>query len=303
MPSLRDLRRRIKGVQNMRKITKAMELVAAARMRRAQERVLAARPYSDEIASIMTELMRRTPQYEHPFLKVNELQKRLIILVTADRGLAGALNSNNTRLALSDAAKSSVPVSYVTIGRRGRDVIRRLHRDLIADQSMLGDRPTMGDVLPAARVAMEQYEAGEVQQIDIVYARFISVGRQQTVLQRVIPVVPPEDAKAVSADFEYEPDPKDVLDALLPRYVEAQVYRAVLENGASEQAARMIDAQRVRQRKRIHRRPDAHRQQGAAGLDHDRVDGDRLRRRCARRLRRERWQLWSCSPAPARLCR
>jgi F-type H+-transporting ATPase subunit gamma len=241
MPSLRDLRRRIKGVQNMRKITKAMELVAAARMRRAQERVLAARPYSDEIASVMTELMRRSPQYEHPFLRVSDVEKRLIILVTADRGLCGALNSNNTRLALSDATKTpSVQVSYVTIGRRGRDVLRRLHRDLVADQSMLGDRPTMGDVLPAARVAMEQFERGEVQQIDIVFARFISVGRQQTTLQRVIPVVPPEDAKAVSADFEYEPDPKDVLDALLPRYVEAQVYRAVLENAASEQAARMV---------------------------------------------------------------
>ena len=240
MPSLRDLRRRIRGVQNMRKITKAMELVAAARMRRAQERVLAARPYSDEIASIMTELMRRSPQYQHPYLQVRDVEKRLIILVTGDRGLCGALNSNNIRLAVREAAQSSVPVSYVTIGRRGRDVIKRLHRDLIADQSMLGDRPTMGDVLPAARVAMEQYEAGEVQQIDIVFARFLSVGRQQATLQRVIPVVPPEDARAVSADFEYEPDPKDVLDALLPRYVEAQVYRAVLENGASEQAARMV---------------------------------------------------------------
>ncbi len=240
MPSLRDLRRRIRGVQNMRKITKAMELVAAARMRRAQERVLAARPYSDEIASIMTELMRRSPQYEHPYLQVRDVEKRLIILVTGDRGLCGALNSNNIRLAVREAAQSSVPTSFVTIGRRGRDVIKRLHRDLVADQSMLGDRPTMGDVLPAARVAMEQYEAGEVQQIDIVFARFLSVGRQQATLQRVIPVVPPEDAPPVSADFEYEPDPKDVLDALLPRYVEAQVYRAVLENGASEQAARMV---------------------------------------------------------------
>ncbi|HVC04005.1 MAG TPA: ATP synthase F1 subunit gamma [Candidatus Acidoferrales bacterium] len=240
MPSLRDLRRRIKGVQNMRKITKAMELVAAARMRRAQERVLATRPYSDEIASMMTELMRRSPQYQHPYLQVRPVEKRLIILVTGDRGLCGALNSNNTRLAVREAVQGSVPVSYVTIGRRGRDVIRRLHRDLVADQSMLGDRPTMGDVLPAARVAMEQFESGEVQQIDIVFAKFISVGRQQATLQRVIPVEPPEDAKAVSADFEYEPDPKDVLDALLPRYVEAQVYRAVLENGASEQAARML---------------------------------------------------------------
>ena len=240
MASLRDLRRRIKGVQNMRKITKAMELVAAARMRRAQERVLATRPYSDEIASIMTELMRRSPQYQHPYLQVRPVEKRLIILVTGDRGLCGALNSNNTRLAVREAAQGSVPVSYVTIGRRGRDVLRRLHRELVADQSMLGDRPTMGDVLPAARVAMEQFESGEVQQIDIVFAKFISVGRQQATMQRVIPVEPPEDAKAVSADFEYEPDPKDVLDALLPRYVEAQVYRAVLENGASEQAARML---------------------------------------------------------------
>ena len=240
MPSLRDLRRRIKGVQNMRKITKAMELVAAARMRRAQERVLATRPYSDEIASVMTELMRRSPQYEHPYLQVRPVEKRLIILVTGDRGLCGALNSNNTRLAVREAVQGSVPVSYVTIGRRGRDVLRRLHRELVADQSMLGDRPTMGDVLPAARVAMEQFESGEVQQIDIVFAKFISVGRQQATLQRVIPVEPPEEAKAVSADFEYEPDPKDVLDALLPRYVEAQVYRAVLENGASEQAARML---------------------------------------------------------------
>jgi len=240
MPSLRDLRRRIRGVQNMRKITKAMELVAAARMRRAQERVLAARPYSDEIASIMTELMRRTPQYQHPYLQVRDVEKRLIILVTGDRGLCGALNSNNIRLAVREAAQSSVPVSYVSVGRRGRDVIRRLHRDLIADQSMLGDRPTMGDVLPAARVAMDAYESGDVQQIDIVFARFLSVGRQQATIQRVIPVQPPEDAPPVSADFEYEPDPKDVLDALLPRYVEAQVYRAVLENAASEQAARMV---------------------------------------------------------------
>src|ERR1039457_6946068 len=137
MPSLRDLRRRIKGVQNMRKIT-----------------------------NIRPELMRRSPQYEHPYLQVRPVEKRLIILVTGDRGLCGALNSNNTRLAVREAAQSTVPVSYVTIGRRGRDVIRRLHRDLIADQSMLGDRPTMGDVLPAARVAMEQYESGEVQQID-----------------------------------------------------------------------------------------------------------------------------------------
>ena len=149
MPSLRDLRRRIRSVQNMRKITKAMELVAAARMRRAQERVVNARPYSEEIASIMAELMKRSPQYKHPYLQVREVKARVLILVTADRGLCGALNSNNIRLALREMNASAAPVAVVTIGRKGRDVIHRLRRNLIADRSELGDKPTIGDILPA----------------------------------------------------------------------------------------------------------------------------------------------------------
>ena len=240
MPSLRDLRRRIKSVQNTQKITKAMELVAAARMRRAQERVLNARPYADEIRSIMAELMKRTPEYEHPYMQVREVRRRVIILVTADRGLCGALNSNNVRRALREMNESAVPTAVVTIGRKGRDIMRRLHKDLIADVSEIGDRPGMGTVLPATRVALEQYEKGDADQVDLVFAKFISVGRQQATLLRLIPVEPPEDAPPVVADFEYEPDPKDVLDALLPRYVEGQVYAAVLENAASEQAARML---------------------------------------------------------------
>jgi F-type H+-transporting ATPase subunit gamma len=240
MPSLRDLRRRIRSVQNTQKITKAMELVAAARMRRAQERVLNARPYADEIRSIMAELMKRTPEYEHPYMQVREVRRRVIILVTADRGLCGALNSNNVRLALREMNESNVPTAVVTIGRKGRDIMRRLRKDLIADVSEIGDRPGMGTVLPATRVALEQYEKGDADQVDLVFAKFISVGRQQATLLRLIPVEPPADAPPVAADFEYEPEPKDVLDALLPRYVEGQVYAAVLENAASEQAARML---------------------------------------------------------------
>src|SRR5258708_15191540 len=126
MASLRDIRRRVRSVQNTRKITKAMELVAAAKMRRAQERVTAARPYADEITSVMAELMRRTPEYRHPYLDVREVRSRVIILVTADRGLAGALNSNNSRLALREINSAGVPVSLVTSGRPGRHLIRRL---------------------------------------------------------------------------------------------------------------------------------------------------------------------------------
>jgi F-type H+-transporting ATPase subunit gamma len=240
MASLRDIRRRIRSVQNTRKITKAMELVAAAKMRRAQERVTAARPYADEITSVMAELMRRSPEYKHPYLDVREVRRRVIILVTADRGLAGALNSNNSRLAVREMNQAGVPVGVVTIGRKGRDLMRRLRKEIIADQSMIGDRPTIGDVLPAIRVAMEQYEEGEADQVDVVFARFVSAGRQEATLRRVLPVDPPESAEPVAADFVYEPEPRAVRDALLPRYVEAQVYQAVLENLASEQAARMV---------------------------------------------------------------
>jgi F-type H+-transporting ATPase subunit gamma len=239
MPSLRDVRRRIRSVQNTRKITKAMELVAASKMRRAQERVTQARPYADELASIMVELMRRNPEYKHPMLVPREVNRRVLVLVTTDRGQVGGLNSNNVRLALREINSAGVPVGVITVGRKGRDLMRRLRKELIADQSMLGDRPTMGDVLPAARVAIEQYESGEADQVDLVFARFVSVGRQVATLVRLIPVEPPEDAPKIAADFVYEPEPKDVLDALLPRYVEGQVYRAVLENAASEQAARM----------------------------------------------------------------
>ncbi|MBJ7610408.1 MAG: ATP synthase F1 subunit gamma [Candidatus Dormibacteraeota bacterium] len=240
MASLRDLRRRIKSVKSTQKITKAMELVAAAKMRRAQERVQAARPYSEEITNVVADLFRRSPEYKHPYLQVREVNKRLIILVTSDRGLVGALNSNNVRQALREMNESPSPASVVTIGRKGRDVMRRLRKELVADRSNLGDRPSMGDVLPAIRVAMEQYENGDVDQVDLVFARFISAGRQQATVQRVLPVEVPEATGELAADFLYEPEPKDVLDALLPRYVEAQVYQGVLENLASQQAAQMV---------------------------------------------------------------
>jgi F-type H+-transporting ATPase subunit gamma len=240
MASLRDLRRRIKSVKNTQKITKAMELVAAAKMRRAQERVEAARPYADEITKVIADLFKRDPEYRHPYLEVRELRKRLVLLVTSDRGLVGALNSNNVRLALRQMNESPSPASVVTIGRKGRDVMHRLKKDLIAERSNLGDRPSMGEMLPAIRVAMEQYENGDVDQVDLVFAHFISAGRQQATVRRLLPVEPPESSGELAANFIYEPEPKDVLDALLPRYVEAQIYQAVLENLASQMAAQMV---------------------------------------------------------------
>lgn len=240
MASLRDLRRRIRSVRNTQKITKAMELVAAAKMRRAQERVIASRPYAEEITKVVAELFARDPEYRHPYLEVREVRRRLVLLVTTDRGLVGALNSNNIRLALREMNQSEAPSSVVTIGRKGRDAMRRLRRDLVAERSDLGDRPTMADVLPAIRVAMEQYERGDADQVDLVFAHFASVGRQVATVQRLLPVAVPQQEGELAADFLYEPEPEAVLDALLPRYVESQVYQAVLENVASQQAAQMV---------------------------------------------------------------
>jgi F-type H+-transporting ATPase subunit gamma len=240
MASLRDLRRRIKSVKSTQKITKAMELVAAAKMRRAQERVEAARPYADEITNVIADLFARNPAYKHPYLDVRDVTKRLVLLITSDRGLVGALNSNNIRLALREMNESPSPASVVTIGRKGRDVMRRLRKELVADRSNLGDRPSMGDVLPAIRVAMEQYENGDVDQVDLVFSHFISAGRQQATVRRLLPVEVPEREGELAADFLYEPEPKDVLDALLPRYVEAQIYQGVLENLASQMASQMV---------------------------------------------------------------
>jgi len=240
MPSLLDLRRRIHTVANTQKITKAMELVAASKLRRAQERMQNARPYADELSGVMAQLMGRTSGYQHPYLAVRPVKRRCLVLVTSDRGLVGGLNSNSIRLAVRESSSSGVPVEVVTIGRRGRDTMRRLRRDLIGDVSNYGDRPTLTTVLPAITIAMERYEKAECDQVDLIYARFVSPGRQEPTLQRILPVEPPADAVGAGADFEYEPDSAEVLDALLPRYVEAQVYRAVLENLASEQAARVI---------------------------------------------------------------
>ena len=240
MPSLRDLRRRIRSVTNTEKMTKAMELVSASKMRRAQERMQIARPYADEVSGIMAELMRRTPEYHHPFLTVRPVKRRCIILVTTDRGSVGALNTNSMRIALGEMNGGGAPIQLVTIGRRGRDAMRRLRKDLIADVSNFGDRPTLATVLPAITVATQLYEEGRCDQVDLVFARYLSAARQEATLQRILPVELPRAGTRATSGFEYEPGAREVLDALLPRYVEAQVYRAVLENLASEQAARVI---------------------------------------------------------------
>jgi len=240
MPSLRDIRRRIKSVQNTQKITRAMELVAAAKMRKAVERLEAGRPYSDAMYALASDLMRRPLEYRHPWVLENDAPGRVIILVTTDRGLVGRLNANNVRRMVRTIASSDLETRVVTVGRKGRDAVRRLGLNLVAEVSHLGYSPALVDIAPAVHVALEEFGKGDVRQLDLVFSRFVNVGRQEAVVSQLLPFQAGEDVARLPSDFTYEPDPRVVMDALLPRYVEAQVYRGVLENIASAQAAQMV---------------------------------------------------------------
>lgn len=250
MPNLRDLRNRISSVQNTQKITKAQELVSASKMRRAQLAMEASRPYSEGIARMLSRLASRKLDATHPFLEEREVKARALILVTADRGLAGGLNINAIRAANRFLTTDGKPARLVTIGRKGRDYFKRVSGaqgsklELVADRSSIGDRPPIGTIRPAVTVAMQEFLEGKVDEVWLVYTRYINPVSLKPMTVRLIP---PElaDEPGASRDqrpeslYEFDPSPEAVLGALLPRYVESQVYHAVLENQASEQAARM----------------------------------------------------------------
>jgi F-type H+-transporting ATPase subunit gamma len=242
LATLRELRQRIASVQNTQKITKAKELVAAAKMRRAQAAMEASRPYSEGIARMLGRLAARKLDASHPFLESREVRSRLLIVVTADRGLTGGLNINAIRAANRFIQGERTPVKLVTVGRKGRDYFRRVNVDIIADRSQIGDRPPIGEIRPAVTVAMDEFLAGNVDEVSLLFTRYINpVSQVPTVVKIIPPVIPEqkEGTEGAKSLYEFEPTPEAVLGALLPRYVEAQVYHAVLENQASEQAATM----------------------------------------------------------------
>jgi F-type H+-transporting ATPase subunit gamma len=247
MPAFRDIVRRIDSIKNTQKITKAMQVVAATRLRRAQAAVQATRPYADEMVEVLQTVSERATEYKHPFLIRREGKRAVMILVTTDKGLAGAINVNNIR-AGTRYMNQNYPEQqrYVTLGRKGRDFLLRFRRDVIAEVSNLPDRPTQGQVLPAVTVALEEYTKGNVDAVLLCYAKWVSTLRQEPTVRVLIPAeIPARDQESAGAraDYIYEPDPESVLDGLLPRYVETQVFQAVLENKASEYSAKMIAMQ------------------------------------------------------------
>jgi F-type H+-transporting ATPase subunit gamma len=242
MANTRTIRRRIRGVQNTAKITRAMEMIASSKMRKAQERGLAGRPYSDKIKQVIADLAV-LPQVEsdtHPLLKRRPIQNIGVILISPDRGLSGGLDSNLNKKAASFMLQQNGPVKMMIVGRRGIEYMRRYGRDIKAEFSRLGDKPSLIDTLPISRIIMEAYTKCDIDVAYIVYAKFINTMRQTPVVDQILPVVPDPSTKTHVSDYIFEPDPSGVLGRLLPRFVESEIYHVILESIASEQSARMV---------------------------------------------------------------
>jgi F-type H+-transporting ATPase subunit gamma len=248
MASSREIRRRIRSVRNISQITRAMEMVSASRMRRATQRVVATRPYTERISAVIASLagaagVAAGEDVSFPLLDKRPIQRAELILITPDKGLTGAMNSNVIRRAsryiLNEAG---VPVSVVAVGRKGRDFMVRYRREVVAEFTALGDYPTLDQINPIAQVAVDDFVSGKVDAVFLVYTRFINTLTQRPELQQLLPVEPPAEAAdgGPKANFIFEPSPEAVLNSLLPRYVDQQVYRAVLESIASEHSARMV---------------------------------------------------------------
>jgi F-type H+-transporting ATPase subunit gamma len=241
MASQRDIRRRIGAVRNIKQITRAMQFVAASKLRRAQEATLASRPYSDKIDEVLADLAAVLGGEDHPLLAEREGGKRLIVLITTDRGLAGPLNTNTIRFAAREITQHQGDLSVVTVGRKGRDAMRRARVPLEAHFAGFGDRPSFADVIPLARLVSDGFLDGSIGTVDIIYTRFVSTLVQRPASDRLLPVEPSEDTEGIpGGQFIFEPNPAAVLTQLLPRYVATRLFQAVLESKASEESSRMV---------------------------------------------------------------
>lgn len=243
--TLREIRRRIRSIQNTAKITRAMELVAASKMRRAQMNALSGRPYAEKMRWVLADLAETIPfidpEARHPLLRRrDEVRAVEMILVTPDRGLCGGLPAVLNRRAAQFILDGQATARVVAVGRKGRDFMRRTGQDVVAEFLNTGDNPGYEAVRPIARVAMQDFTAGLADQVYIVYSHFVNTIIQRPEVFKLLPVEPPADAATVAVDYIYEPAREAVLAELLPRYVERQVYGAVLEAIASEQSARMV---------------------------------------------------------------
>jgi F-type H+-transporting ATPase subunit gamma len=241
MASQRDIRRRIRDVGRIKQITRAMQFVAASKLKRAQDSTLAARPYSEKIDEVLADLAAVLGTDEHPLLATRDGGKRLLVLITSDRGLAGPLNTNTIRFAARAITEHVGDLSVVSVGRKGRDAMRRARVPLEAHFAGFGDRPTFADVIPLARLVTDGFVEGEFGWIDLVYPRFVSTLVQRPTVETLLPIRPAADTEGIPGNqFIFEPGPAEVLEQLLPRYVATRLFQAILEAKASEESSRMV---------------------------------------------------------------
>lgn len=248
MATIRQLRRRIASVKNTAKITNALQLVAASRMRRAQDRALQARPYSDKLRLVLAGLATQEggdDDAAHPLLANRPVRNVAILHITPDRGLCGGLNSNMNRSAGTFVAMQHEPVQVIAVGRKGRDFFVRAHAHVAAEFTNLGDYPTQADTLGISRLIIEDFVNGVVDRVYLSFPDFVSTAVQRPTIRQLLPLEPPkmdtvEQAEAYRQDYIFEPSPDVVLQRLLPRYVEMLIYAAILENAASFQSAQMV---------------------------------------------------------------
>ena len=249
MPGSKEIRTKIKSVQNTRKITKAMEMVAASKMRKAQERMRQARPYGDKIRNIAAHLAHANPEYRHPFLvKRGDVKDIGVIVVTSDKGLCGGLNTNALRLVFAKTREWQAEgrkVQYTALGNKGFGFLQRTGANIISHAVGMGDRPHLDTLIGPLKMQVDAYSQGRIGALYIVYTRFINTMKQEPVVEQLLPL-PAErlaqDSRAARAnwDYMYEPDARAVLDQLLQRYIEQIIYQSVAENISSEQSARMV---------------------------------------------------------------
>ncbi|TET40748.1 MAG: ATP synthase F1 subunit gamma [Dehalococcoidia bacterium] len=242
MATIREIRRRIRSVQSTAKVTRAMEMVAASKMRRAQERTIAARPYAERMGQVLADLaaQRQAGDEIHPLLIQRPVNRIAVVHISADRGLCGGLNANVNRRTVSFVLEQSVPVTLVAVGRKGRDFMVRYGQEVRAEFTRLGDRPSILDILPIARVVIDDYTDGLIDEVYLSYNQFVTTMTQRPVLWRLLPIEPATIEARLNVEYIYEPSPDEVLAELLPRFVEMEIYHAVLESIASEQSARMV---------------------------------------------------------------
>jgi F-type H+-transporting ATPase subunit gamma len=247
MAGSREIRNKIKSVQNTRKITKAMEMVAASKMRKAQDRMRHARPYGDKVRNIAAHLANANPEYRHPFLVRRETVRAAgLILVTTDKGLCGGLNTNVLRLVtqrLREIERAGTKVQVTAIGNKGLGFMQRIGAKVVSQLVHLGDTPHLEKLIGPVKLQLDAYSNGEIDAVYLAYTRFINTMKQEPVVEQLLPLDPSkleETSREYSWDYLYEPDAQSVLDQLLLRYVETLIYQAVAENMASEQSARMV---------------------------------------------------------------